>query len=386
MKFLRNLFDNQASLFRPDGRFGKFSALFTATRTFFFFPSGTIRQAPHIRDSLDLKRFMSIVILALVPVTVFGMVNAGYQVQSAAGQAHDLINAFGTGASLVVPIILVSYGVGFFWEILFATVRKHEITEGLLVSGLLFPLTLPPTIPLWQVAAGMSFGIVIGKEVFGGTGRNILNPALTARAFVFFSYPMSMSGTSVWVALPKTVDAVSQATPLSLAGDAGSINQVLLTAGYTLKKLFFGLYPGSIGETSTLLCLAGAAFLIVTGVASYRIIIGGIMGLLLTSLVFNLLPGPENTWFSAHPLNHLCSGGFALGISFMATDPVSAPGTESGRWIYGFLIGFLTVLIRAVNPAFVEGVMLSILFMNIFAPLIDHITVKLATRKRIPNV
>ncbi len=298
----------------------------------------------------------------------------------------------------MLPIILVSYGVGFFWEILFATIRRHEVTEGLLVTGLLFPLTLPPTIPLWQVAVGMTFGIVIGKEVFGGTGRNLLNPALTARAFLFFSYPASMSGNSVWRVVPDNlavgnllpkildVDAISSATALALGGDTGYIGDTLNQAGFTLKNLFLGLHPGSIGETSAMLCFLGAIFLMITRVASFRIIMGGIAGVVVTSLIFMMLPGSEGTWFSAGPLYHLFSGGFALGISYMATDPVSAPGTDSGRWIYGFMIGFFTVLLRAVNPAYVEGVMLAILFMNIFSPLIDHITVKLAVGKRIPNV
>ncbi len=260
------------------------------------------------------------------------------------------------------------------------------MTEGLLISGLLFPLTLPPTISLWQVAAGISFGIVIGKEIFGGTGRNLLNPALTARAFIFFSYPASMSGNSVWIAGSKTVDAVSQATPLALHADTGPITDLLVSSGYTLDRLFWGLIPGSIGETSAFLCFAGAAFLIITGIASYRIILGGIAGLFATSLVFALVSSNTGSWYCAGPLYHLLSGGFALGISFMATDPVSGPGTNAGRWIYGFLIGVLTVILRAVNPAFVEGVMLAILFMNIFSPLIDHVTVRLKTRKRIPNV
>ncbi|MFH1156686.1 MAG: NADH:ubiquinone reductase (Na(+)-transporting) subunit B [Pseudomonadota bacterium] len=386
MKFLRDLFDNNQEKFMPGGTLERFGAIFRATRTFFFFPSGRTSAAPHVRDCLDLKRFMGIVILALMPVTLFGIYNAGYQSLLASGQPPGFSGSLALGARLVVPIILVSYGVGFFWEILFASIRKKEITEGLLVTGLLFPLTLPPAIPLWQVAAGMSFGIVLGKEVFGGTGRNILNPALTARAFVFFSYPMSMSGTSVWVANPMGVDAVSQATPLALSAATGSINDLLVHSGFTLGHLFLGLHPGSIGETSTLLCLLGAAILIITGVGSFRIICGGIMGLILTAALFNLLPGPQGTWFSASPLNHLCAGGFALGICFMATDPVSAPGTDAGRWIYGFLIGCLTVLIRAVNPAYVEGVMLAILFMNLFSPLLDVVCVKLATRKRIPNV
>jgi Na+-transporting NADH:ubiquinone oxidoreductase subunit B len=286
----------------------------------------------------------------------------------------------------VVPIILVTYGVGFFWETLFAAIRKHPISEGLLVTGLLFPLTLPATIPLWQVALGISFGVVIGKEVFGGTGRNILNPALTGRAFLYFSYPLSMSG-DIWVTASHTVDGVSSATALAvLAPEGESITTALTQSGFTLSKLFLGLVPGSIGETSALLCLMGAGFLILTKIANYRIIMGGIAGLLVTAMIFYLVPGHTDSWMGAGPLYHLCAGGFLFGIAFMATDPVSAPGTDPGRWIYGFLIGFLTVTIRVANPAFVEGAMLAILFMNVFAPLIDHIVIKYSVSKRIPNV
>ncbi|SLM28110.1 Na(+)-translocating NADH-quinone reductase subunit B [Desulfamplus magnetovallimortis] len=417
MKQLKYLFEKIDPYFKPGGSMSRFFGIYQATRTFFFLPSPVNRCAPHIRDHLDLKRFMSFVILALLPVTLFGMYNAGYQYYLAASLPEQIgfFKTFTTGALHVVPIIIVSYTVGFFWEILFATIRGHEVTEGLLVTGLLFPLTLPPTIPLWQVAVGMSFGIVIGKEVFGGTGRNLLNPALTARAFIFFSYPASMSGNAVWRVIPEKiteagasiqngitgisqaipivknqidqvlVDALSGATPLSLGGSTGYIEATLHQAGFDLKTLLTGLHPGSIGETSALLCFAGAIFLMVIRIASYRIIIGGIAGVVITSMIFKLLPGPQGTWFSAGPLYHLFSGGFALGISYMATDPVSAPGTDAGRWIYGFLIGFFTVLIRAVNPAYVEGVMLSILFMNVFSPLLDHITIKIAVAKRIPN-
>ena len=383
MKLLKTIFKKTDPYFQSEGRFSRFKGIYSATRTFFFLPSPVTTTAPHVRDHIDLKRFMSLVILALLPVTLFGMFNVGYQYHG--GQA-SLIEMFTTGAAHVLPIILVSYGAGFFWEILFATVRGHEVTEGLLITGLLFPLTLPPTIPLWQVALGISFGVVMGKEVFGGTGRNLLNPALTARAFVFFSYPVSMSGNAVWQVAAPGVDAVSSATALSLGGSGGDIQEMIVNAGFSLDRLFFGLHPGSIGETSAFLCFAGAVFLMVTRVASFRIILGGIAGVISTALVFQALPGPADTWFSAGPLYHLCSGGFALGISFMATDPVSAPGTDSGRWIYGFLIGFLTVLLRAVNPAYVEGVMLSILFMNVFSPLIDHVTVKIKAARRIPNV
>jgi len=383
MNPLKTIFKKTDPYFQPEGRFFRFKGIYSATRTFFFLPSPVTKTAPHVRDHIDLKRFMSFVILALLPVTLFGMFNVGYQYHGGDASTFEMLT---TGAIHVLPIILVSYGVGFFWEILFAAVRGHEVTEGLLITGLLFPLTLPPTIPLWQVALGISFGVVMGKEVFGGTGRNLLNPALTARAFVFFSYPVSMSGNAVWRLTAPGVDAVSGATALSVGGSGGNIQEMIFNAGFSLDRLFFGFHPGSIGETSAFLCFLGAIFLMVTRVASFRIILGGIFGVIATALIFMVLPGPTDTWFSAGPLYHLFSGGFALGISFMATDPVSAPGTDSGRWIYGFLIGFFTVLLRSVNPAYVEGVMLSILFMNVFSPLIDHVTLKITAARRIPNV
>ena len=298
MKLLRRLFETTDPYFTGEGRFARFKGIYTATRTFFFLPSPVTATAPHVRDSVDLKRFMTFVILALLPVTFFGMFNVGYQ---AHGGDAGMLAMFKTGALQVLPIILVSYGVGFFWEFLFATVRGREVTEGLLVTGLLFPLSLPPTIPLWQVALGISFGIVMGKEVFGGTGRNLLNPALTARAFVFFSYPATMSGNTVWRLSLDGVDAVSGATALSVGGTGGNIREMIAHAGFSLDRLMGGLYPGSIGETSALLCFAGAAFLMITRVASFRIIWGGIAGVVTTAWVFQLLPGPTDTWFSAGP-------------------------------------------------------------------------------------
>jgi Na+-transporting NADH:ubiquinone oxidoreductase subunit B len=329
---------------------------------------------------------MITVVIALVPAILMALYNTGLQAGLAKGEAYSIFKAFLTGARFVVPMIIVTYAVGFFWETLFASIRKHKISEGLLVSGLLFPLTLPATIPLWQVALGISFGIVIGKEVFGGTGRNILNPALTGRAFLYFSYPVSMSG-DIWVAAKNTVDGVSGATALSiLAPEGGQITTALSDAGFTPFNLFFGFVPGSIGETSAFCCLIGAAVLIFTRIANFRIIVGGILGLIFTAIFFYLIPGGSESWLNAGPLYHICSGGFLFGITFMATDPVSAPGTNPGRWIYGFLIGFLVITIRVANPAFVEGVMLAILFMNVFASLLDHIVLKYAASKRIPNV
>jgi Na+-transporting NADH:ubiquinone oxidoreductase subunit B len=386
MNPLKKLFDQLESHFTGSGKFKALEPLFDATKTLFFFPSPKTTTIPFIRDHLDLKRYMSFVILALFPVLLFGIYNTGYQSGLAQGECFGLIDSFLVGASYVLPIIIVSYAVGFLWEIIFAVIRKHKISEGFLVTGLLFPLTLPPTIPLWQVAIGISFGVVIGKEVFGGTGRNILNPALTARAFLFFSYPVSMSG-DIWVAVHKTIDGFTGATALSITGSSGNnIITTLSEAGFDLPHLFWGIIPGSIGETSAICCLLGATFLMITGIASYRIIMGGILGLVVTSVLFYVVSDNVSTWSYAGPFYHLCAGGFLFGISFMATDPVTAPGTNPARWFYGFSIGFFTIIIRVVNPAFVEGVMLAILFMNIFSPLLDHIIIQYKLSKRIPNV
>jgi Na+-transporting NADH:ubiquinone oxidoreductase subunit B len=386
MNPIKKILDDVEPLFTGKGKFRALEPLFDATKTFFFLPSPIVRIVPFVRDCLDVKRYMSFVIIALMPVLFFGMYNTGYQAGLATGKSYTVLHCFLVGARYVIPMIIVSYAVGFFWETIFASVRKHQITEGLLVTGLLLPLTLPATIPLWQVALGISFGIVIGKEVFGGTGRNILNPALTARAFLYFSYPVSNSG-DIWVVGAPFVDGISTATPLTVSGaDAQTITSALDQVGYTLPKLFLGLVPGSVGGTSTLLCLLGAIFLIVTRIANYRIIVGGLLGFIITAIGFYLIPGGSDSWQNAGPVYHLCTGGFMFGLTYMATEPVSGPGTNMARWIYGFLIGFLTITIRLVNPAFPEGVMLAILFMNVFAPLLDHVVLKHTASKRIPNV
>ena len=394
MKIIKNIFDKNRHHFTTGGKFEKFKPLFEATETFFFIPGIPTVKDSHVRDNLDLKRFMSIVVLALMPPLFFGIYNAGYQSHLASGLSLNLNAVFFKGLFIVLPIILVSYIVGFFWEILFAVIRKHHISEGFLVTGLLFPLTLPPTIPLWQVAIGISFGVVIGKEVFGGTGRNILNPALTARAFLFFAYPGKMSGDTVWVAASgageQVVDAFSGATPLAISALAEfheNIETLLVKGDYVFAKLFLGNYPGSIGATSALLCLIGAAMLILMGIASYRIIFGGVFGVLFAGFLLNFLATDSSmAWLSLNPFYHLVMGGFAFGITYMATDPVSSPGMNKAKWLYGFAIGILTVLIRVFNPAYAEGVMLAILFMNLFAPLLDHIEIKLRLKKRIQNV
>ncbi len=397
MKLLSDFFDNRRRHFEKGGKLEKLKPLFEATETFFFIPGIATRNDAHVRYSLDLKRFMSIVILAVMPPLLLGIYNTGYQSNLASGLPVTFSAAFFKGLYIVLPIIIVSYAAGFFWEILFAAVRKHSISEGFLVTGLLFPLTLPPTIPLWQVAVGISFGVVIGKEIFGGTGRNFLNPALTARAFLFFAYPASMSGDKVWTvissAADKGVDAVSGATPLAIAAITGSaefIESSLAKAGFTLPGLLVGIYPGSIGGTSVLMCILGAVLLIITGVASYRIMIGGVLGLLAAAYsgyLLSLFSGTATVpMISLHPYYHLAMGGFAFGIVYMATDPVSAPGMNRSKWIYGFGAGALTVLIRVFNPAYPEGVMMAILFMNLMAPLLDHFEINLRLKKRIPNV
>ena len=362
MKLIRKIFDSQRQHFLKRGKLEKYYPIFEATETFFFIPDHVSRTGPHVRDSLDLKRFMSFVILALMPPLFFGIYNTGYQSHLASGLPLDFLPVFLKGLLIVLPLVIVSYAVGFFWEFLFAVKRGHEISEGFLVTGLLFPLTLPPTIPLWQAAVGISFGVVIGKEIFGGTGRNFLNPALTGRAFIFFAYPGKMSGDAVWV---QAVDAFSGATPLAMASLAGlgeDISATLSDAGFTLSELFVGTYPGSVGGTSSMMCLIGAALLMLAGVASYRTIIGGVIGVLATGFFLNLFAADaSNPWFFLSPVHHLVMGGFAFGITYMATDPVSSPGMETARWVYGFAIGALTVLIRVFNPAYPEGVMLAIL-------------------------
>lgn len=397
MKFIEDFFDSKRKHFIEGGHLQRLYPLFEAFETLFFIPGHVTRNAPHVRDSLDLKRLMSTVIVALIPLLLFGIYNTGYQSNLSSGLPVGFTAVFLKGLSIVLPVIMVSYGVGFFWEVLFASIRKHNISEGFLVTGLLFPLTLPPTIPLWQVAVGISFGIVFGKEIFGGTGRNFLNPALTGRAFLFFAYPINMTGETVWTAVSgmqtSAVDAFSGATPLGVAAVEGSFDIVqssLSKAGFTFFKLFGGTYPGSIGGTSTLMCLLGAFILIATGIASYRIMLGGVLGVLAAAFpgyLVSLFSGSSSVpMLALHPLYHLVMGGFAFGMVYMATDPVSAPGMNTAKWIYGFLIGVLTVLIRVFNPAFPEGIMLAILFMNLFAPLLDHYEIKAQLSKRVPNV
>lgn len=394
MELLKKFLDSRKKHFEKGGKLEKFHPIYEANRTLFFIPGLTTKTGPHVRDGLDIKRFMSFVILALLPLFLFGVYNTGYYANLAAGESLAFFDIITRGMIIVMPLLVVSYGVGLAWEGLFAIVRGHNISEGFLVTGLIYPLILPPTLPLWQAAVGISFGVIIGKEIFGGSGRNLFNPALTARAFLFFTYPVTMSGDKVWIA-GKTatqtgVDAVSGATPLAVSMTTQSpetITNALTKAGYSMNDLFFGFYPGCIGETSAFLCIIGGLFLCITGIASYRIMIGGILGVFAVAGLLNLFATPDSSpWMSLSPIQHLVMGGFAFGITFMATDPVSGPGIDEARWLYGFCIGGLTVVVRVFNPAYAEGTMLAILFMNLFAPLMDYIAIKIKLRKRIPNV
>jgi len=393
MNPVKHVFDSQRHHFTKGGRFEKFYFVFENIESVFFAPAAVTSTGPHVRDSLDVKRFMFLVIAALLPHYAFGIFNVGYQSNLASGLPLDFWATVWVGLKAVVPMVVVTYAVGYVWEALFATVRKHEISEGLFVTCALFPLTLPPTQPLWQVALGISFGIVIGKEIFGGTGRNFLNPALTGRAFLYFAYPAQTSGEAVWTLLAAgrtaAVDAFSGATPLAVAQatDSGSVVQAWADAGYSLAKLFFGLYPDAIGASCTFLCIVGALFLITVGVADYRIICGDILGFLAAATLLNLFASPTSSpYLGLNPFYHLMVGGAAFGIAYMTTDPVSAPAMPGARWVYGFMIGMLTVLIRVFNPAFPEGIGIVILFMNCFAPLLDEIQLTARLKKRIPNV
>ncbi len=393
MKLLRNLLDKQKPLFEKGGKFEKFYYLFEAQDTFLFTPKHTTgKKGAHIRDAVDLKRLMITVVIAMIPCLLFGMYNVGHQHFISTGQGGDFIAKFLLGAKVTLPIVIVAYAAGGLVEVVFAIIRKHPINEGFLVTGMLIPLIMPPTIPLWQVALGTIFAVVIAKEAFGGTGMNILNVALTARAFLYFAYPSEISGTGkVWTFFggQSAVDGWSGATALSYAADA-SIQGGSVTAQYAghwyagmfdFWNMFIGLIPGSIGETSTLMCLIGAVILIATGVASWKVIIGVFAGAFGMGALFNLIGG--NSFLELAPTYHLVIGGLAFGAVFMATDPVSSAQTEAGKWIYGLLIGIVTVLIRVINPAYPEGIMLAILFMNVFAPLIDFYVVEANKKRRL---
>ncbi|MCK9259777.1 MAG: NADH:ubiquinone reductase (Na(+)-transporting) subunit B [Azoarcus sp.] len=397
---LRSYLDSIEHNFEKGGKYEKWYALYEAVDTALYRPSSVTRTTAHVRDGIDLKRMMITVWLCTFPALFFGMWNIGFQANTIYAANPDLlaaqdgwrmalIAAFASfdpgsvwdnmvhGAAYFLPIYLVTFVVGGFWEVLFASVRRHEVNEGFFVTSVLFALICPPTVPLWQVALGISFGVVIGKEVFGGTGKNFLNPALTGRAFLYFAYPAQLSGDAVWTA----VDGYTGATPLSL-GAAGGLEQIV-DGGITWMDAFLGLIHGSVGETSTLAILIGGAVLLIMKIASWRIVAGVMAGMIGMSLLFNGIGSATNPMFGLPWYWHLVVGGFAFGMIFMATDPVSASMTNTGKWIFGAFIGIMTVLIRVVNPAFPEGIMLAILFANLCAPLIDHFVVSANIKRRL---
>ncbi len=392
MKFVRTFLDKKKPLFEKGGKYERFYYLFEAHETLLYAPKLTTpNKGAQIRDAIDLKRFMITVVISMIPCLLFGIWNTGHQHFLATGQEAELLDKLLIGLQTVLPIVIVSYAVGLSTEFTIATIRQHPINEGFLVTGMLIPLVMPATIPLWQVAVATIFAVVIGKEVFGGTGMNVLNVALTARAFLYFAYPSQISG-EVWTYLGdlEVVQGYSGATPLGVIASASSSGQSAVHALssiswqqdlYSFSNMFFGFIPGSIGETSVLMALIGAAILIFTGVGSWKIIVSVFSGAYITAYLFNLIGANEYMLLPAH--YHLVIGGLAFGAVYMATDPVTAAQTEKGKWIYGFLIGALTILIRVFNPAYPEGIMLAILLMNVFAPLIDYFIVGANKKRRL---
>ena len=397
MRRLRAALDRLEPLFTRGGRFEKFNAVFEMVDTALFSPPDVTRGSPHVRDALDLKRVMILVVFAATPCVLIGMWNTGFQANTALanmgmdgiggwrgallpilGAGYDpdsFYDNFVHGMLYFLPIYIVTMAAGGFWEILFASVRNHEVNEGFFVTSLLYAVILPASIPLWQVALGISFGVVIGKEVFGGTGKNFLNPALVGRAFLYFAYPIQISGDAVWT----PVDGFSGATPLGVAAIDGMSG--IAGNGITWMQAFLGQLQGSLGETSAAACLLGGAVLVYAGIASWRIIVGVFLGLIIPALLFTGVDN-GNPMFAMPWYWHIALGGFAFGAVFMATDPVSAPDTLLGHWIFGLLIGALTYVIRVVNPAFPEGIMLAILFGNIFAPIIDYFVIRANIKRR----
>ena len=373
MNALRKQLDALKKPFGKGQKLEKFAPAINAFDTFLFVPNHTTKKGAHIRDAVDLKRTMVTVIIALLPALIYGIYNTGYQYYVQTGESFTFIDAFIHGAWKIVPMIIVSYVVGLSIEFGFAVYRGHEVNEGYLVTGLLIPMIMPVDIPLWMVGISTAFAVLIAKEAFGGTGMNILNPALTARAFAFFAYPTYMSGNKVWVSEASAVDGISGETILGSLAAGQDVK-------YSMMEMFQGSIPGSIAETSTLWVAVGALILILTGVGSWRIIAGGILGAAVMGLLFNLWGA--NALMSFSWMNHLVVGGFAFGIVFMATDPVSAAQTNKGKWIYGILTGIFCIMIRVFNPAYPEGVMLAILLMNVFAQTIDHYVVNSNISKR----
>jgi len=393
---LRKILDNVEHHFQEGGKLERWYALYEVFDTFLYSPASVTRTTAHVRDGVDLKRIMITVWFAAFPAMFYGMYNLGFQANTilaggtgaindwhgplvallAGNDPGSLWDCFWFGAVYFLPIYITTFVVGIAWETLFAIKRGHEINEGFFVTSILFALTCPPNIPLWQVAMGISFGVVIGKEVFGGTGKNFLNPALTGRAFLFFAYPAQMSGEAVWTA----VDGYTGATALSIVASEG---MQVLQQSMSWLDAFHGNMQGSVGETSTLAILLGGVFLLYTRVAAWRIVAGVMIGMFALSALFNMVGSETNPMFAMSWQWHLVLGGFAFGMIFMATDPVSASMTNAGKWWFGGLIGMMVVLIRVVNPAFPEGMMLAILFANLFAPLIDHFVVQANIKRRL---
>tara|TARA_B100001250_G_scaffold406937_1_gene426822 strand:- start:1335 stop:2492 length:1158 start_codon:yes stop_codon:yes gene_type:complete len=373
MNFIRTSLDRVKKPFEKGGKLEKFYPAIDAFETFLFVPNHTTKSGSHIRDAVDLKRTMVTVIIALIPALLYGIYNTGYQYYIQTGLEFTFLDAFLHGLYKILPMIIVSYVVGLSIEFGFAVYRGHPVNEGYLVTGMLIPMIMPVDMPLWMLAISVIFAVLIGKEAFGGTGMNILNPALTARAFAFFAYPIYMSGDKVWVSEASNIDAISGETILGSLAAGQNID-------YSSMQMFWGSIPGSVAETSVLFVLIGAALLLYTGVGSWRIMLSSIIGASLVGYLFNLWGANELMSFDWY--NHLLIGGFAFGIVFMATDPVSAAQTQRGKWIYGFLIGALCILIRVFNPAYPEGVMLAILLMNVFAPTIDHYVIQSNINKR----
>ncbi len=400
MSWLRNYLDSLEPLFERGGRLEKFYALYEMVDTLLYSPPETTRAAPHVRDALDLKRVMGYVWLATFPAIFFACYNTGYQANVAMASmgltevegirgnfsgwfgysADSFMANFWHGAWYFFPVYMTVFIVGGICEVIFSLVRGHEVNEGFFVTSILLSLTLPPSIPLWMVALGCIFGVVIGKEVFGGTGKNFLNPALTGRAFLYFAYPAAMSGDAVWTA----VDGYTGATALGEAAAGGL--EAVAGLGFTWWDYFIGFVPGSLGETSTLAIMIGAAILLYTRIASWRIMAGVLVGTVATSLLFNLIGSETNHMFALPFWWHIVTGGFAFGMVFMATDPVTASHTDTGRFWFGVMVGLMTVLIRVANPAFPEGIMLAILFANIFAPLIDYVVVQANIKRRMARL
>ncbi|EAQ12776.1 MULTISPECIES: NADH:ubiquinone reductase (Na(+)-transporting) subunit B [Maritimibacter] len=392
---LRNFFDRIEPNFVKGGKYERYFPIYEMVESFLFTPKTVTTAAPHARSYVDMKRIMTYVVIATVPCILFGMYNVGLQTNmaiaefGASGWRAWIIETLGIGfnannalanvlhgALYFLPIYIVTLAAGGFWEVLFATIRRHEVNEGFLVTSMLYTLILPASTPLWQVALGISFGVVIGKEVFGGTGKNFLNPALVGRAFLYFAYPAYMSGDTIWT----PVDGYSGATALAVTASEG-VSQ-LATYGITWMDAFVGTIQGSFGETSTIACLIGLAFLLTTRIANYRMVLGCLLGMIAFSSLLNWIGSDTNPAFATPWYWHLVIGGYAFGLVFMVTEPVSGSHTNAGRWIYGALIGFMVVMIRVINPAFPEGMMLAILFGNVFAPLIDYFVVQANIRRR----